>query len=117
MAERRLISLDGCAVGFAAVGTALAVCLLSHGAGAGNDLGEAGRGLAAALLEALGVAVFALLAAWAMLAVHLVCKRHWARWTVRLTGWTLLVGVAAIIADLTATHHGPLTAGGGTVGA
>jgi len=116
---RRLISLDGCAVGFAAGGAMLAVCVLSHGDGEamGHWLGEPGRGLAAALLEALGSAVFAMLAAWAMLAIHLVLWRHWGKWTARVVGWTMLILAAAVTADWAAAHHAPLTGGGGTVGA
>jgi S-DNA-T family DNA segregation ATPase FtsK/SpoIIIE len=114
MAERRLISLDGFAVGFIAAGALLAACLLSHGDG--NYLGETGRGLAGALFETLGVAVFALLAAWFMLATHLVVKRHWGRWMARVTGWVLLIWAAAVTAEWMAANQGPVTGGGGTVG-
>src|SRR6185369_10003084 len=87
MTERRLLTLDGWAVGFAAVGAFLAVCLLSHfqsgGVAADNWLGEPGRGLAETLLEGFGVAVFVMLTGWAMLAVHLVVWRHWGKWAAR----------------------------------
>src|SRR4051812_9216111 len=99
MSERRLISLDGFAVGFAGVGALLAMCVFGDSNAESHWLGEPGRGLAGELREALGLAVFALLAAWAMLALHLTLWRHWGKWTVRVIGWTALVLATAALID------------------
>ncbi|HYV34678.1 MAG TPA: DNA translocase FtsK 4TM domain-containing protein, partial [Gemmataceae bacterium] len=119
MTERRLLTLDGWAVGFAAVGAMLALCLVSHfqsgGVAADNWLGEPGRGLAETLLEGFGLAVYAMLTAWAVLAVHLVVWRHWGKLTARLAGWTILVLLSAVAADWWANEA--LADSGGTVGA
>jgi DNA segregation ATPase FtsK/SpoIIIE, S-DNA-T family len=119
MSERPLITLDGWAAGFAISGVALAACLLSQGEydAAGNWLGEPGQGLAASLLEVLGSAVFALLLAWIVLAIHLVLWRHWGKLTARVVGWTAFVALAALLADWAAPGNAPLTGGGGMVGA
>src|SRR5580765_4744000 len=95
MAERRLITLDGIAAAFAAVGALLAACVLSHGMSESNWLGIPGHGFAETLLGSLGLAVHLMLAGWAMLTIHLIVWRHWGKWTARLAGWTMLVFVVA----------------------
>ena len=55
MAERRLISLDGWVVGFAALGIAVTLCVVSYDPdSASNWVGEPGHGLARELTDALG---------------------------------------------------------------
>src|SRR5436189_4308415 len=120
MSEPRVITLDGCAAGFAAVGGLLAAAVLSHDpydTGL-NWLGEPGNGVAAALLETLGYGSFVLLAAWAMLTFHLVMWRHWGKWSLRVAGWTILVLAVAVVADWGAygAASDPLMEGGGSVG-
>ena len=120
MDERRLISLDGWAAGFAVLGTAVTLCVVGYDPVSGDNwLGEPGNGLARELTDALGSAVFAMLAAWAMLAVHLTVRRDWPRWAARVAGWTMIQVVAVVAADWTAFNlgSGPQTAGGGAVGA
>src|SRR5438093_1208807 len=107
MAERRSITLDGFAAGSLLVAAVLACSLLS------DWLAEPGAGLAATLIEALGIAAFGLLSGTILLALQLVFWRHWPKWAMRAIGWTFLVPGAAIIVDRVAPD--PLA--GGTVGA
>jgi S-DNA-T family DNA segregation ATPase FtsK/SpoIIIE len=120
MPDRRMISLDGWALGFAAVGIAIALCIIGKDEHtSSNWLGEPGRGLARELTDALGSAVFIMLAGWAMLTIHLVLKRNWGRWAARIAGWTMLLFAGAVAADWAAIDigPGPMTVGGGSVGA
>jgi hypothetical protein len=64
-----------------------------------NLLGEPGAGLSHGLLSALGYASPVLLAAWFVLVLMLFLRRNVLRWSIRLTGWILLVPLTAILAD------------------
>src|SRR5207253_1991994 len=56
---------------------------------------------------------------WFVLAVLLFFRRGWLRWSLRLGGWFLLLPAAAVLADLLGPERvgGPVTGGGGSVGA
>ncbi len=84
-----------------------------------NLLGPLGQQLATQLLEALGLAVYVLLAAWWVLVVMLLLRRSWLRWLRRLLGWLLLVPSASLIAALIGPEQlpGPWTGPGGQIGA
>jgi S-DNA-T family DNA segregation ATPase FtsK/SpoIIIE len=119
MAERRAVTLDGFAAGFAAVGVVLAISLLSDDSADGSNwLAEPGAGLAALWTEAFGAAAAGVLIAWSLLTVHQVLWRSWPRWLTRAAGWAALIPVAAVIFDRHDTEPtGPLAGAGGTVGA
>src|SRR5437588_4299987 len=78
-----------------------------------NLLGPAGARLADALVGALGLAVYVLLASWFVLVVLLALRRGLLRWSLRLVGWLLLVPVAATLADRLAFASGRDFFGGG----
>ncbi len=84
-----------------------------------NVLGSAGAWLGGALVEALGLAAHALLAAWFVLVVLLLLRRGWVSSTLRLAGWVLLVPCAAVLADRWAVPGplAPLAGPGGSIGA
>jgi S-DNA-T family DNA segregation ATPase FtsK/SpoIIIE len=109
MAERRLLALDGFVVGFAGAGAIVASTVLQH------DL-QSPDGLAGALFHALGLGVFALLAAWLLLAINLVVRRNWLKWTFMTTGWILLVTAAVVAAEWWGTLQGPSPGSGGAIG-
>jgi S-DNA-T family DNA segregation ATPase FtsK/SpoIIIE len=120
MAERRTFSLDGFAAGSLTVTAALACSLLGDDPAAGtNWLAEPGAGLAGALADALGTAAYAMVGAGTFLTLHLILWRNWISWTIRATGWAVLVPCAAVLIDRTAPGwlSGPLPGEGGTVGA
>src|SRR5262249_48860160 len=62
--------------------------------------------------EALGVAVYVLLAGWFVAVVVLFLRRQWLTWSLRLAGWTLLLPGVAAAADLFINTYA-----GGAVGA
>src|SRR5215831_15899557 len=110
MSSRPLPRLDLVASGLLVAGLLVALCVLSSDpagpagvypppADAPNLLGVPGAWLAGALYDALGVAVYVLLASWFVLVVLLFLRRRWLRWLVRLAGWLLLVPCAAVLAD------------------
>jgi S-DNA-T family DNA segregation ATPase FtsK/SpoIIIE len=125
MTERRVFFLDGFALGFLLVGGILASSLLSHDRSgdptSANLLGEVGRGLAVALVEALGTAAYVLLLGFGLLAWQLVFWRRWSKWFGRALGWLVLVPAAAVAIDrlvLAGVGDGALALdSGGTIGA
>ncbi len=126
MADRHAPHLDLAAFGLLLVGLALALCVFGHDPTRppeGNEypsppparhlFGPPGALLAQILYDALGVAVYALLAFWFALALLLFLRRHWLTWSLRLAGWLCLVPTAATAADLLgASWPGPGVTGG-----
>ena len=83
-----------------------------------NLLGWLGVCLGQALTEALGVAVYALLAGWFVLVVLLFLRRGWLAWSRRLCGWLLLVPALSLLADRCgAWPSAALLGPGGSLGA
>jgi S-DNA-T family DNA segregation ATPase FtsK/SpoIIIE len=84
-----------------------------------NLLGAPGAWLALALNDALGAAVYVFLASWFVLVVLLFLRRSWLRWSLRLTGWLLLIPCAAVLAELTGINrdNAPPAGPGGSLGA
>lgn len=93
--------LDAVALTLFAAGGLLAAAVGSHGAVSGgpNLLGGPGDDLARLLLDPLGWGAVAFLAAWFTLAGLFVVTRSPGRLSVRLVGWLVLVGCAAVAAD------------------
>ncbi len=118
MSDRRF-RLDLASFGVFLVGLVVALCVLSHDpTAAKNLLGPPGMWLAGSLLEALGFAVYLLLASWFVLVVMLWMRRSWVRWSVRLVGWLLLLPWAAAVADLLSPYlPDTFPDRGGTLGA
>jgi S-DNA-T family DNA segregation ATPase FtsK/SpoIIIE len=83
-----------------------------------NLLGSGGAWLASALLDALGVGVYPLLAAWFVLVLLLLQRRDRARWCLRLFGWLWLVPATSAAADhwLAPTFGEATTGTGGSIG-
>jgi S-DNA-T family DNA segregation ATPase FtsK/SpoIIIE len=130
MAERRAWHLDLVAWGLLLAGLLVALCVLSHDpppAGAvyppppepENLLGPPGAWLAQELHEALGCAVYVLLASWFVFVLLLFLRKGIGTWALRLVGWLLLIPCAAVIADTVGPEllGGPLTGSGGALGA
>ncbi len=84
-----------------------------------NLLGPPGAWLAFALTDALGAAVYVLLASWFVVVVLLFLRRSWLRWSLRLAGWLLLVPCAAVLAQLIGINPdgAPPAGPGGSLGA
>ncbi|HEV3146837.1 MAG TPA: DNA translocase FtsK 4TM domain-containing protein [Gemmataceae bacterium] len=84
-----------------------------------NLLGGPGAMLAENLFDALGVAVYAMLAAWFILVGSLFLQQRIGRLLRRMVGWGVLIVCAAIVADQVGNLVPvPLSAGsGGTIGA
>jgi hypothetical protein len=84
-----------------------------------NLLGTPGAWLAQGLIDALGAAVYLLLATWFVLVVLLFLRRSWLTWILRLAGWLLLLPCAAVAADWLGPEWsaGSLAGGGGSLGA
>lgn len=132
MPERRALNLDLAAGGLLLSGLVVGLCLLSHDPGrpapemiypstpaADNLLGPPGAWLAQTIHETLGLAMVPILAGWFVLVLLLFLRRRWLAWSLRLTGWVLLVPGVAVAADLgTPTGLGPALPGeGGWLGA
>jgi DNA segregation ATPase FtsK/SpoIIIE, S-DNA-T family len=130
MSPRPFPRLDLIASGLLVTGLLVALCVLSSDpatpagaypppAEAPNLLGDPGAWLAGALYDALGVAVYVLLASWFVLVVLLFLRRRWLRWLIRLAGWLLLVPCAAVLADWVGPTRlgGPVAGSGGALGA
>jgi S-DNA-T family DNA segregation ATPase FtsK/SpoIIIE len=126
MADSNRTRLDFFAWGLLAAGLLVAVALFSHEPGPAraypttasrNLLGPGGAWLSQELYEALGIAVHVVLATWFTLVLLLL--RGGSRWLLRLAGWLLLVPCAAVLATWLGADllGGPLTGGGGSVGA
>jgi S-DNA-T family DNA segregation ATPase FtsK/SpoIIIE len=128
MSDRRL-RLDLAAFVLLAMGLLVALCILGHEGPANglvhprpeprNLLGVPGAWLAQSLYEALGVAVYLLLASWFLLVILLFLRRTWLRWAVRLLGTLILLPTATVLTDLVANYWPslPLPQRGGTLGA
>jgi S-DNA-T family DNA segregation ATPase FtsK/SpoIIIE len=84
-----------------------------------NLLGRPGAQVAHELIESLGVAVYALLACWFVVVLLLLLRRDWLAWSLRLTGWLLLIPITAAVADQFGGTgpSTPLAGPGGTIGA
>jgi S-DNA-T family DNA segregation ATPase FtsK/SpoIIIE len=126
MLDRRLLRLDLAACLLLVIGLFVAACILGHdpaplrsrGAGA-HLLGPVGEAVGKLLTEALGVAVYLLLANWFVVVVMLFLRRAWLAWSVRLAGWLLLLPCAAVLAELVGPDllGGPVSGPGGSLGA
>ncbi len=128
---RSLWRLDLAAGVLLAAGLVAALCVFSHDPadppGATvyppnerphNFLGAPGAEASHALLGALGLAAYVLLASWFVLIVLLLARRGRGRWSLRLAGWLLLVPAAAALADRVAFGDGwPPPGPGGSIGA
>ncbi len=111
------------------VGLLVALCVLGHENPAtgpvhprpepSNLLGPPGAWLAQSLYDALGLAVYLLLASWFVLVVLLFRRRTWLHWAVRFVGWLLLLPAAAVAAELFGADwpEFPLPQRGGNLGA
>lgn len=84
-----------------------------------NMMGTPGAYLAEGLIDALGIAVYVLLAAWFVVALLLFLRKSWLTWLLRLFGWLLLIPGAAVAAHSLSVQlgAGPLAGGGGSIGA
>jgi S-DNA-T family DNA segregation ATPase FtsK/SpoIIIE len=131
MDRRRGFRLDLIATVLLLAGLLVTLCVLSqepgdHGVHAyppanlpGNLFGPFGAELAQGLFDALGVAVYVLLASWFVLVILLFLRRSWLTWSLRLLGWLILLPCAALLADLLGPDllGGPYWGSGGAVGA
>lgn len=128
--EPYVTRIDWTALALLAVGLLVALCVFSYRpaapsldaatpTAAAGALGLAGEIVARPLVDALGVSVYTLLAAWFMLVVLLVLRQIWWVWAYRFFGWCLLVPGFAVLADWIGPERlsGPLTGGGGSLGA
>jgi S-DNA-T family DNA segregation ATPase FtsK/SpoIIIE len=128
MADRQPSLLDFIAWGLLVAGLVVAVTLFSHEPGsptayppmpAANLLGPAGAWLSQQLYEALGAAVYVLLATWFVLVLMLLLRRGSMTWCRRLAGWLLLLPCAAVAADWMGPEFvgGAMPGSGGALGA
>jgi S-DNA-T family DNA segregation ATPase FtsK/SpoIIIE len=132
MSERRSLHLDLTAAALFLGGLLVALSVFSYdpseAAGEfvyparpsqGNLLGPAGHWLAQGLYQALGLAVYVLLASWFVLVILLLIRRSLLTWTLRLAGWLLLLPCATTAADYLGPDllPGPPAGGGGSLGA
>jgi S-DNA-T family DNA segregation ATPase FtsK/SpoIIIE len=128
MWDRRQRHLDLAACILLVAGFLVALAVFSSDSGAptfppqpasGNLLGPAGAWLGQSLLGSLGLAVYPLMAAWFVFVLLLVLRRAWLTWTLRLSGWLLLVPCAAVLAERCARGWAgaPPEGPGGSVGA
>lgn len=127
MSEPRLAPrwrLDAVAVTLLAAGSAVAVAVGGYRPLtllADNPLGPTGDRVAAALADAVGVGVGALVAGWFVVVGLYVANRGYARLGVRAVGWAVLTVTAATGADFAGAKLpvGPVSAfgPGGAVGA
>ncbi len=123
MADRRRARIDWIAWSLLLGGLVAAACVLGHETGRAGEpsnlLGPSGAWLAQELADALGSAVYVLLAGWFALVVVLLARHRLGRWWRRLAGWILLLPCAALAAEWIGPNllGGPLTASGGALGA
>ncbi len=126
MSDRQHFRLDLAATGLLVLGLLVALSIFSIDPGAsatteasGTPLGLLGAVLGRPLFEALGVAVYLLLASWFVLVVLCFLRRSWLTWLLRLAGWVLLLPCAAVLAEYAGPSWlgGPLTGSGGSLGA
>ena len=113
--------LDAVALTLFAAGGLLAAAVGSHRAASGgpNLLGGPGDDLARLLLDPLGWGAVAFLAGWFALAGLMVVTRSPGRLSVRLAGWLVIVGCAAVAADWFGTQLPAVSVAGrgGSIGA
>ncbi|HMF13341.1 MAG TPA: DNA translocase FtsK 4TM domain-containing protein, partial [Gemmataceae bacterium] len=126
MLDRRLLRMDLAACVLLVTGLLVATCIFGHDPTSirspnvnGHLLGPLGEAVGRSLTDALGVAVYVLLANWFVLVVILFLRRRWFAWSVRLAGWLLLLPCAAVFAAMVgpALLGGPITGPGGSLGA
>jgi S-DNA-T family DNA segregation ATPase FtsK/SpoIIIE len=126
MLDRRPFRLDLAACALLAAGLLVALCIFGHDASAvsvprsrGHLLGPPGEYLGRGLTEALGLAVYVLLASWFTLVVMLFQRRAWLAWCFRLAGWLILLPCVAMLAEAVGPDllGGPITGPGGSLGA
>ncbi len=127
MPERRNLRVDGIAWLLFLSGLVVALCVLSYegepspvsGRVTPNLLGPPGHWLAQELYVTLGSAAYVLLVAWFVVALMLLVRKSWLRWSGRLAGWLILLPCTAIIADNLGPDwlQGPIYGSGGTLGA
>ena len=90
-------------------------------AGTHNRLGPLGAGIAHELRQSLGAAVFVFLAGWHVVAFRVLLRRTWLAWSLRSSGWLLLVPAATVVAerwpDLPSSLAAPPLGPGGIFGA
>jgi S-DNA-T family DNA segregation ATPase FtsK/SpoIIIE len=110
MSERRAWRLDLAAAGLGCAGLFLAAAVFTYDPAdlpgtvyppnpqPRNLLGVPGAGLAQALVQTLGAAVYAWLASWFALVVLLVLRRGLLATALRAIGWLLLVPCVAVLA-------------------
>jgi S-DNA-T family DNA segregation ATPase FtsK/SpoIIIE len=128
--EPYVTRVDWTALALLAAGLLVAACVFSYAPAAPtleqpasgpvvSGLGFAGDLVARPLVEALGISVYTLLAAWFMLVVLLVLRQIWWVWAYRFFGWCLLVPGVAVLAEWVGPERlsAPLTGGGGSLGA
>jgi hypothetical protein len=112
MADRRSFRLDLVACGLLLCGLVVALCIFSHSPAdaprtgvyppsdqPANLVGPPGAWLAEGLHQSLGIAVYVLLASWFVLVVLLLVRRSLLTWSLRLSGWLLLLPCATVAAD------------------
>src|SRR5262249_34837405 len=113
--------LDALALTLFAAGGLLAVAVGTYGplAGTSGPLGPYGDQLAAAVVDPLGGGAVVFPAGWFALAGLLVVTRNPVRLAVRLAGWAVLTGCAAVGADWAGRLLSPASVAGpgGSVGA
>src|SRR5262249_20186972 len=123
MAERRGARRDWTAWGFLLVGLVLTGCVLGQELPAGptseNLLGPPGAWLAGELFDALGIAVYVLLAGWLVLVLMRLASQRFRLWLVRASGWLILLPCAALAADWLGPDllTGPIIGSGGALDA
>lgn len=121
MSETRAWRLDLSAFLLLLTGLAVAGAVFSHDPtvvypspdDSTNLLGPPGDWLAHELVGTLGLAVYLWMGAWFVLVLLLLLRRHWLRWSFRLTGWLLLIPVSALLAHRYAEALPSSTVGGG----
>ena len=88
-----------------------------------NLLGFPGAWIASRLYDALGIAVYVLLASWLVVTLMLFLRQRLMTWLLRLAGWLLLLPTIAVLGDsarssfFSAFFSGPVAGSGGSVGA
>ncbi|HZT80097.1 MAG TPA: DNA translocase FtsK 4TM domain-containing protein, partial [Gemmataceae bacterium] len=132
MSDRRALHLDVAACLLLAAGMVVALCVFSCDPAdppaadvfppretPANLLGLPGAWVARELFQALGVAVYALLASWFLMVVLLFLRQQLLTWSLRLAGSLLLVPCAAVLADWLGPERlgGPVVGSGGSLGA
>jgi S-DNA-T family DNA segregation ATPase FtsK/SpoIIIE len=126
MFDRRLLRLDLAACVLLVTGLLVATCIFGHDPSPVRSpnipahlFGPLGEAVGKMLTDALGVAVYVLLANWFVVVVMLFLRRRWFAWSLRLGGWLLLLPCAAVLAALIGPDllGGPITGPGGSLGA